>query len=147
MKIKQLSIVCLIILFSGCSVVNLSSIKMPGTDMEELNIFYVEKQPTDKRGFDIMIKDQLKEMGFEAFTGKGNYHPDKVDAVVTYSDRWMWDLSNYLIQLTIYIKNTDNEYVACAGKSFRTSLDRKPPEYMIKEILEDVFKSNKNTTL
>ena len=146
MKIKLLLIACLLIFLTGCSVTNLASIRMPGTDIKKIKKFYVKKLPDDKRNIDVLIRDQLRTMGFNAVTGKANYDPDKVDAIVTYTDRWMWDLSNYMLQLTIYIKNTENQYVACAGKSYRTSLSRKSPEFMIKEVLEDIF-MNENKTL
>ena len=143
MKNKLILAICLMFVLTGCSYVNISSIRMPGTEMQTLKKFYVKKRSTDKRGIDLMIRDQLIAMGFEAVTGKVNYEPEEFDAIVTYTDRWMWDMANYLLQLTIYIKNTDTGYIGSAGKSFRTSLDRKPPEYMAKEILEEVFKNKK----
>lgn len=140
MRFKQLLIACLLLsFFSGCSIVNLASIQMPGNDIDKFQKFYVEKLDTDKRNIDIIIRDQLQEMGYEAFTKESNIDRSSIDAIVTYRDRWMWDMRNYLLQLTIHIKSTNSDFVVGAGKSFRTSLDAKSPEYVVKEVLEDIF--------
>ncbi|MCD4677727.1 MAG: hypothetical protein K8S18_17280 [Desulfobacula sp.] len=145
MKKKRALIICLFVILAGCSVVNLASIRMPGTDLGKLKKFYVEKLDSDNRYINKIIKDQLLNMGYEATTGSKNSIPKNIDAVVTYADRWMWDLSNYMIQLTIHIKAPDSDFVIGAGKSYRTSLDRKSPEFMVQEVIESIFKeSNQN---
>lgn len=140
MKLQRtLIVLSLALIISGCSVVNQSSIRMPGTDIKKIQKFYVEKLDSDERNIHIIIRDQLIKMGFEATIEEANYAPGNFDAVVTYSDRWMWDMSNYMIRLTIYFKNPENGYVIAAGKSFRTSLSSKTPVGMVEEVLNEIF--------
>lgn len=89
---------------------------MPGNDIEKLQKFYVEKLDTDKRNIDIITRDQLNDMGFEAFTKESAFNQDKIHATVTSNDKWMWDMRKYLLQLTIHIKSTKSDFVVGAGK-------------------------------
>ena len=80
-------------------------------------------------------------MGFQADSGPGSEIPNDVDAIVTYEDRWFWDLSNYMLQLNIEIRNPKTNYPLAIGESIRTSMARKNPDEMAREVLESIFQS------
>ncbi|WOO42315.1 hypothetical protein [Rubellicoccus peritrichatus] len=100
--------------------------------------YYVERLPADGRGINRQIVDALRKRGLKAATGEAGQLPVGTDVVVTYQDRWMWDYTMYMIRLNIQLKTVDGELLA-SGESYRTGMIRKPPEFMIDEILNEIF--------
>jgi len=109
--------------------------------MSKATTFYVIQFPPDKRGIEKLIADNLVKRGFKATPGpelpQGSY---RADAVVTYVDKWMWDITMYMLELTITIRNPANDYPMATGNSYHTSLTRKSPEEMVDEVLSNIFK-------
>ena len=69
--------------------------------------------------------------------------PADVEAVLVYFDRWDWDMTTFMYQLTIYIKDPKEENVLGAGKSFRNTFAREDPELMVKEVLDSILDDTK----
>lgn len=128
-------ILCFSLLFIGCSITSNSAKLIPNTLAKERQSFYVIHLDTDKRRIDQMIAKILTEKGYTAISGSEDNIPENIDVLVTYEDRWMWDITNYLIQLDIQFRNADNFYPYVAGETIRTSLSRKSPEEMARETL------------
>ena len=126
-------------MFSGCSVVNQSSMTPPGVDLSGIEKIHVKWHEGDGRKINVVIKEQLLKMGFTATTDPVKPTANEVDAYLTYSDRWFWDITMYMLQLTIYIKDPNSDFILGAGKSYRTSLARGTPEFMAQEVLESIF--------
>jgi hypothetical protein len=137
--VTTLSVAMFVLMTSGCVVTNLSSEIDPNTDMDSLKTFYVVRQPNDRRGIEKMISDELQSYGLTSNYGEAADAPSIVDSTVTYVDKWMWDLTNYLIELTIDIRHPETQYKMASGISYRTSLARKSPEEMVKEVLGDIY--------
>jgi hypothetical protein len=78
---------------TGCSSVSISADVAPNTQLSSLRSFYVAKASEDDSGIESMIATRLNEMGFEANHGESSQPPSEVDAIVTYTDRWMWDIT------------------------------------------------------
>jgi len=127
--------------FSGCAIVDLRSSQIPGSDLSSINRLYVVHFEPDRRNLQDVIRDELIEMGFQADSGSESRIPNDIDAIVTYEDRWFWDLANYMIQLNIEIRNPKTNYPIAIGESIRTSMARKNPDEMAREVLESIFKS------
>ena len=68
----------------------------------------------------------------------------KVDSVVTYVDKWMWDITLYMLELTVTLREPINNQPLAVGNSYHTSLTRKSPEEMVDEVLGNIF--NLSTT-
>ncbi len=100
--------------------------------------YYVEQLPQDGRGINERIVDCLRERGLKAATGEAGQAPENTDVVVTYQDRWMWDMTMYMIRLNIQMKTPGGDLLA-SGESYRTSAIRKPPTYMINETLNEIY--------
>ena len=60
-------------------------------------------------------------------------------AIVSYEDHWQWDMSMYLITLRIDFRDPETRELLASGQSFRTSLDRKPPVFIVDEIITTMF--------
>jgi hypothetical protein len=138
-SIKGVSLFFIILIMIGCSKAMIVSDSDPNANLSELKKFYVKKSPPDGRGLEIIIATKLNEFGFQATYGMNTFPEDSVDAIVTYKDRWMWDITMYMLEITIELHNPDSDFIFASGKSYRTSLVRKPPEEMIDEVLRDMF--------
>jgi len=138
-----LGVLGLLWLMSGCAVNRASASLTPGSDLSGFKHYYVVSQPNDKNGVDKLIKERLNKMGFAAAVGPEQTLPYRADAVVTYNDKWMWDITMYMIELTITVRNPTNNFPLATGNSYHTSLTRKSPEGMVDEVLTNIFAAPK----
>ena len=138
MKTKLMGLLVVLALLSGCSKTVLKADSDPNVDIASLQSFYVKKFEPDRRGLEQVIATKLEELGYEASSGTGPV-PAGVDAVVTYADHWAWDITNYMLEINIQFRNPQTDYVISNGNSYRTSLVRKAPEFMIEETLREML--------
>jgi len=115
----------------------------PGADPGTARTFFVVQPSTDNRGVGKLVTDNLVKRGFSATAGPGVPQPSKVDAVITYVDRWMWDITMYMVELTVTMRNPQNNFPIASGNSYHTSLSRKSPEEMVDEVLTNIFNAKK----
>lgn len=134
-------VLVIIIFISGCA--TLSSSITPDTDLTKLKTYYVLRHDRDKRHIDKIIQSELAKLGISATSGLEASKPKEFDVLVTYEDRWMWDITNYMINLTITLLDAKNNVLLASGQSYRPSLERREPAFMVREILESIFKKVK----
>ena len=118
----------------------LDSAKAPDADIKGLKSFYVVRVPEDERGVEKLIAARLTAMGFVATSGDTPQPPDRVDAIVTYQDRWMWDITMYMIKLDIQVHDGSSGALLARAQAMRPSLQRKSPEGMVEQVLGEIFK-------
>jgi len=130
---------------SGCSNRATATIS-PGADLNRLKTFYVVHQPKDTHNIHNLIRDKLTKDGFTATAGpelpQSSY---QADSIITYVDRWMLDITLYLLALTVTLRDTSNDFPLAVGNSFHTSLSRKSPEKMVDEVMTNIFNAAKKT--
>ena len=130
---------------SGCSN-HATATLSPGADLSKVKTFYVVHQPKDTHSIHFLISDKLVMEGYSATSGpelpQSSY---KVDAIVTYVDRWMWDITLYLLELTVTFRDATNGFPLAVGNSYHTSLTRKSPEEMVDEVLTNILNTSKQT--
>jgi hypothetical protein len=136
-----LAIVALAVMTTGCAVNRTSAMVDPATKFETLKSFHVKPHDKDERNVDKLIADNLRARGFKVSTGKEPAGP--VDAVVTYVDKWMWDITMYMLELTINIRDPKTDFPLATGNSYHTSLTRKAPPEMVDEVLGNIMKEGK----
>lgn len=124
---------------SGCAVNRATASLGAGADLSKIKSVYVVKQPKDGRGIDELIKVSLEKKGFLVTRGPELQGPYHADVAVTYADKWMWDLTMYMIELTINLRDPNNNFPIAKGNSYHTSLTRKSPEAMVEEVLDNIF--------
>jgi hypothetical protein len=137
--LKGLLLCLAVFLMTGCAKVVIKSDSDPSVNLAALNTFYVQKFAPDKRGLEKIIAAKLNEIGFDATSGAEAVPPRPVDALVTYKDKWMWDITNYMLEINLEFRNPETNFMFASGKSYRTSLARKSPEGMIDEVIHDLF--------
>jgi hypothetical protein len=126
-------------LFTGC-VSKLNSDLAPGADLSAIKKVYVVRLDKDERGVEKLIADRLSTLGLEATAGERLRIPEDVDAIVTYQDKWMWDITMYMIELRVQIRKPKTEVALASGHSMRSSLVRKSPAEMVDEVVTEIFK-------
>ena len=62
-----------------------------------------------KDGFTATAGPELPQSSYQA------------DSIITYADRWMWDITLYLLELTVTLRDTSNDFPLVVGNSFHTS--------------------------
>ena len=122
---------------SGC--INRATVTLaPGANITGLKSFYVVHQPRDNDHLNQVISDNLSFRGFHATAGP-ELPSYKTDAVVTYVDKWMWDMTLYLLELTITVRESAGSQPLAVGNSYHTSLTRLTPKEMVDEVLSNIF--------
>ena len=139
LHLKFASLAIIMLLMTGCSKALVKSDSDPNADLAKLETFYVHKLADDDDNLDMIIANKLNEFGFKATSGPEPRPKQPVDTIVTYQDRWMWDITMYLLEIDIEFHDPETNFVFASGKSYRTSLVRESPEYMIDEVLRDIF--------
>lgn len=136
----QMLLVSVVALFalSGCAVNRATGSVDPSADLSSLKTMYVKKLPADNRGVEFLIAEKLRTRGVAATAGDGAV-PGGVDAVVTYVDRWMWDITMYMLELTVTIRDPKTDFPLATGNSFHTSLTRLSPKEMVSEVIDNIY--------
>lgn len=125
---------------SGCA--NRATAKVdPAANLGAIKTIHVVKIPEETAGINGLIADDLRRRGYSVTTSTDK--AADVDAVVTYTDRWMWDITMYLLELTVMIREPKTEFPMASGNSMHTSLTRKSPPEMVEEVMGNIFKEAK----
>ncbi len=135
------ALAALLALLSGCATNNATGDVTPGVDLAEFQNLYVVKTPEDRNGVAELITTRLGELGYNAASGPALESYEDADALVTYVDRWMWDITMYMLELTITVEDAQSGYRLASGNSLHTSLTRLSPEEMVDEVLGNIFGS------
>lgn len=124
---------------SGCVSTNLTGEVAADVDLSAITSFHVVKLDADERGIEKVIAEELGKRGFEVSSGLATDAPAGADAMVTYQDSWMWDITMYMLEINIQFRDAESEVILASGSSYRTSLARKEPAFMINEVLTEIF--------
>lgn len=138
MKVPVALLALLVTLLVSCS--SVETRRVPGVNLDRYQRFYVERRLTDDRHIDEMIVAQLRALGREASAGPLTMLPQEVEAIVTYQDEWAWDFKSYLIQLNVQIRDARRERPLAYGSYRQPSPVPKPPQELVRAILEPLFK-------
>ena len=135
---STLSILFALAMMSGCAVNRASATLTPGTDLTALKTAYVVKHDKDNHNINEIIKAKLESKGYKVTTGPEMPAPYAADMSVTYVDKWMWDITMYMLELTINFRDPKNNFPLATGNSLHTSLTRKSPDEMVEEVLSNI---------
>ena len=138
--LKAIMLLGAMISFCGCGMAKVSSKILPDTDITKYEVYYVVRHSVEKHQINEIIQSEMQVLGVNAQTGPLELKPSDVDVLVTYEDHWAWDITSYLLTLTIEFREAASDKLLATGQSYRPSMDRKPPDFMAREILEGIFK-------
>jgi len=133
-----IALLSILALLHGCAINRATSTVDQTTDLSSLKVFYVKKFSEDTRDTNVLIENKLVEMGYHVSEAEAD-----VDAIVTYVDKWFWDITFYLLELTITLRDPKTDFPLATGNSYHTSLTRKSPEGMVSEVLTNIFNNQR----
>lgn len=123
----------------GACVTRQTGVVAPGADLRTVRSIYVVRFEPDTRGVNGLIANDLRARGFQATTGDAIDRPPDVDAVLSYRDRWRWDISMYMLALDVTVADARTRQQLASGQSYRTSLGRLSPEGMVQEVMDTIL--------
>lgn len=126
---------------SGCAVNRATATVEDPAALARVKSMHVMKLEADGRGIDGLIASKLRTRGYTVTNGPEK--PGRVDALVTYKDKWMWDITMYMLELTVTIRDPKTDFPFATGNSLHTSLTRKSPTEMVDEVIDNIFKQGK----
>ena len=130
-----------LIWLSGCAVNEATATRVSDMDLHAVKTIYLIEHADDTHKVSETIRNNLTKRGFQVTVGKEMKPPYPADASVSYMDKWMWDMSMYMIELNISFRNPATDFPALSGNSMHTSLSRKSQEAMVQEVLDNIFKT------
>lgn len=136
-----LATILLLSALSGCAVNRATASVDPSFSKDAIKTLHVVKLKEETGGINVLIADSLRRKGFRVTTSEDKV--DAVDAIVTYVDKWMWDLTMYLLELTVTIRDTKTEFPYATANSYHTSLSRKSQNEMVDEVMGNIFAQSK----
>ncbi|MBC7365418.1 MAG: hypothetical protein H7343_01185 [Undibacterium sp.] len=101
---------------------------------------YVESRLSDNHRLDEQLANELKALDYDATFGVATMRPDKVDAIMTYEDRWQWDFKDYLIDMQIDLREARGNKPLATGRYHQAGITTKTSAEVIRLILTPLFK-------
>lgn len=127
----------------GCAVNRATANVDPSLQWDKIKSLHIKQTEGEDGSTRKLISEKFKSAGFAVTSDP---EPQgKPDAVVTYLDRWMWDITMYMLELTITLKEPQTNAALATGNSFHTSLTRKSPKEMVDEVVENILKNRTKT--
>ena len=130
----------LCVLTTGCAVNRATANVDPSANLDKMRTLQVKKLEGEDGSVRKLIADDLRDRAYSVTTDEPP--PQKDDGVVTYVDKWMWDITMYLLELTITIRDPQSDFPLATGNSLHTSLTRLSPPDMVKEVLDNIYKES-----
>ena len=127
-------------MLTGCYHQYTNARMLPNTTISADKGYYVVRHANDSRQIDLAVAAEMRAMGLhKVSSGLEGDMPAGTDVVVFYEDRWMWDMTNYLIMLKVQFRDASSNLLIARGQSVRSSLVRKSVEAMVQETLVAIF--------
>lgn len=136
--VKILALAFLAVSLAACA--SVQATKAPSADLSMIKTVYVQKLEGDRYNVYQVITARLMATGFNATTGASADPPEPVGAIVTYVDRWTWDITPYMVRLSIQVRDFKTRAILASGESYRPSLQRRSVQEMVAETLDAIFK-------
>ncbi|WP_018903671.1 hypothetical protein [Variovorax paradoxus] len=138
-----LAAVAVSVFASGCAVNRATATVDPSANLDKLRVVQVRKLEGEDGTVQKLIASNLRKRGYEV--SEDAKPPEKVDAVVTYVDKWMWDITMYLFELTVTVREPKSDFPLATGNSLHSSLTRLSPPEMVDEVVGNIFKESKKS--
>lgn len=135
------AICTLTLLNTGCAVNRATASADPSTDWTKIKSVHVSQLDGEDGSTKQLIAEKFRSSGFVV---TADPEPaTQPDARVTYLDKWMWDLTMYMLELTIVVRDPKSDFPLAQGNSYHTSLTRKSPKEMVDEVVDNILKTRK----
>ncbi|WP_456445142.1 hypothetical protein [Thiolapillus sp.] len=104
----------------------------PGVDLSKAKTVQVLHNSEDTHNVYLIISKDLGVRDLDIV-------PEGADVILKYEDKWAWDISWYMVELTVKLTDGKSGKHLAAAHSIHTSLTRKSPKEMVNEVLTSLF--------
>ena len=139
MRPLAVSLLFLFLLSLGCA--GSSSTPLMASAREKTTTYYVQNHGEDERSLDQIIVSALRARGVQATGGSEAQTPKDVDFIVTYEDRWAWDMRTYLRLIQIDVRDPNSGAIVATSQSHQDSLSSMGSTYqeLVKKTADQLF--------
>ena len=123
---------------TGCATNRATASADPSLKWASIKSVHVKKLEGEDGSTQKLIAEKFRAKGFTV-TADPEQNPN-ADAVVTYVDRWMWDITMYMLELTVTMREPKTNFPLATGNSLHTSLTRKSAKEMVEEVVDNILK-------
>ncbi len=127
--------------FGGCAVNRATATADPALRWDAIKTLHVKQLEGEDGSTKTLIAERFRSAGFNVTADPEP--PAQPDAIVTYVDKWMWDLTMYMLELTITLREPRTDFPLASGNSMHTSLTRKSPKEMVDEVVGNLLQQRK----
>jgi hypothetical protein len=136
-----LLITSVMLLGGGCAINRATATADPALRWDTIKSLHVKRLESEDGSLQKLIADKFRASGF---TVTSDPEPaSQPDAFVTYQDKWMWDITMYLLELTVTLRDPGTDVAVASGNSYHTSLTRKSDREMVDEVVDNILKQRK----
>jgi hypothetical protein len=140
-RVFLLSLIAISTLMTGCAVNRATATADPSMRWDTIKTLHVKQLDGEDGSTQKLIAEKFRSQGFSV-TADPQPNP-QADAIVTYKDKWMWDITMYLLELTITVREPKTDFPLATGNSYHTSLTRKSQKEMVDEVVDNIMKQKK----
>lgn len=119
--LRRLGLGLLVLLLAGCVGSTSGQLALP-KEQVRAGSYFVERHDKDDRDLATKIANAMQARGLQATAGTAAQRPPEVAYVVTYVDKWMWDMRMYLYDLRIDLRDGRDQSILGYGQSMQSSL-------------------------
>jgi hypothetical protein len=142
--LHRISLGLLALLLVGCVGNTSGQLTLP-KEQVQAGSYFVQRHDKDGRDLASTIAKAMQARGLQATAGTVAQRPAEAVYVVTYVDKWVWDMRMYLYDLRIDLRDARDESILGYGQSMQSSLKAmgQTHEDVINRALDQLFPPGK----
>jgi len=119
--LRRVGVGMLALMLVGCVGNTSGQLALP-KEQAQTGTYFVQRHDKDGRDLASSIASAMQARGLRATAGVAGERPDDATYIVTYVDKWMWDMRMYLFDLRIDLRDARDESILGYGQSMQSSL-------------------------
>ena len=142
--LRRSSLVFLAILLVGCVGNTSGQLALP-KEQVQTGGYFVQRHDKDTRDLASTIAKSMQARGLNVTAGTAAERPAEAAYIVTYVDKWMWDMRMYLYDLRIELRDARDQSILGYGQSMQSSLKAmgQTHEDVVNRALDQLFPPDK----
>lgn len=142
--LHRISLGLLALLLVGCVANTSGQLTLP-KEQVQAGSYFVQRHEKDDRDLASTIAKAMQARGLQATAGTVAQRPAEAAYIVTYVDKWMWDMRMYLYDLRIDLRDARDQSILGYGQSMQSSLKAmgQTHEDIINRALDQLFPPGK----
>ncbi len=145
MQARGIIVAAVSALVAGCSA-SVTGFVVPGERLEPGGAYYIVFTERDDHGLHELLRKELSYYRPDTSSGFADRMPAETDYLVEYDAQWQWDITWYLLVLSVRIYDPATRLMIATASSTRTSGARTAPDKMVAEALAELFSDELSST-